>query len=209
MERKNTILLTVIAIATLLVAVVGATFAYFTAQFNVNNDEDANKKVEIQPTTVAPVYPGYQIVKALHVTGSGDGNAASVKVNITGSIGENMGKASHVKITIYKGTEKGENTEVSFSSKPVTQTEGSTTKYYDAGELATGSASKVSSAEWTQTEQTVSRSFTINNITGTTNVYYFVVVEYINDNTQAQDAEKEETISLTLTAEAIDVNVAP
>ena len=31
MERKNTILLTVIAIATLLVAVVGATFAYFTA----------------------------------------------------------------------------------------------------------------------------------------------------------------------------------
>ena len=32
MEKKNTILLTVIAVATLLVAVVGATFAYFTAQ---------------------------------------------------------------------------------------------------------------------------------------------------------------------------------
>lgn len=31
-NRKNTILLTVIAVATLLVAVVGATFAYFTAQ---------------------------------------------------------------------------------------------------------------------------------------------------------------------------------
>ena len=31
MEKKNTILLTVIAVATLLVAVVGATFAYFTA----------------------------------------------------------------------------------------------------------------------------------------------------------------------------------
>ncbi len=31
MERKNTMLLTVIAVATLLVAVVGATFAYFTA----------------------------------------------------------------------------------------------------------------------------------------------------------------------------------
>lgn len=29
MEKKNTLLLTVIAIATLLVAVVGATFAYF------------------------------------------------------------------------------------------------------------------------------------------------------------------------------------
>ena len=32
MEKKNTVLLTVIAIATLLVAMVGATFAYFTAQ---------------------------------------------------------------------------------------------------------------------------------------------------------------------------------
>lgn len=32
MDRKNTLLLTVIAVATLLVAVVGATFAYFTAQ---------------------------------------------------------------------------------------------------------------------------------------------------------------------------------
>ena len=31
-NRKNTILLTVIAVATLLVAVVGATFAYFSAQ---------------------------------------------------------------------------------------------------------------------------------------------------------------------------------
>ena len=31
-NKKNTILLTVIAVATLLVAVVGATFAYFTAQ---------------------------------------------------------------------------------------------------------------------------------------------------------------------------------
>ena len=31
MEKKNMVLLTVIAIATLLVAVVGATFAYFTA----------------------------------------------------------------------------------------------------------------------------------------------------------------------------------
>lgn len=36
MEKKNTILLTVIAVATLLVAVVGATFAYFTATATPN-----------------------------------------------------------------------------------------------------------------------------------------------------------------------------
>lgn len=37
MEKKNTVLLTVIAVATLLVAVVGATFAYFTATANTDN----------------------------------------------------------------------------------------------------------------------------------------------------------------------------
>ena len=35
--RRDTVLLTVIAIATLLVAIVGATFAFFTAQLNGNN----------------------------------------------------------------------------------------------------------------------------------------------------------------------------
>lgn len=38
MERKNTLLLTVIAIATLLVAVVGATFAFFASQVNTTQN---------------------------------------------------------------------------------------------------------------------------------------------------------------------------
>lgn len=42
--RKNTILLTVIAIATLLVAVVGATFAFFTAQGGAAKDVDITVK---------------------------------------------------------------------------------------------------------------------------------------------------------------------
>lgn len=37
MDNKNTILLTVVAVATLLVTAVGATFAYFTAQVDHNN----------------------------------------------------------------------------------------------------------------------------------------------------------------------------
>ena len=40
MEKKNTVLLTVIAIATLLVAVVGATFAYFSADTTTNNNAE-------------------------------------------------------------------------------------------------------------------------------------------------------------------------
>lgn len=41
-NKKNTILLTVIAVATLLVAVVGATFAYFTAQGGAAADANIN-----------------------------------------------------------------------------------------------------------------------------------------------------------------------
>lgn len=51
MEKKNTVLLTVIAIATLLVAVVGATFAFFTAQ----QDTTGATTVEVQ-TKAADVF---------------------------------------------------------------------------------------------------------------------------------------------------------
>lgn len=44
MERRNTLLLTIIAIATLLVAVVGATFAYVASGTIANNDATTNKE---------------------------------------------------------------------------------------------------------------------------------------------------------------------
>ena len=47
MEKKNTLLLTVIAVATLLVAVVGATFAYF-GSFSTDNIQSANVNVTTQ-----------------------------------------------------------------------------------------------------------------------------------------------------------------
>ena len=50
MEKKNTVLLTVIAIATLLVAVVGATFAYFGA--STTNTASSTVKVETKPADV-------------------------------------------------------------------------------------------------------------------------------------------------------------
>lgn len=44
MEKKNTVLLTVIAVATLLVAVVGATFAYFSATVTEENKTETKLK---------------------------------------------------------------------------------------------------------------------------------------------------------------------
>ncbi|MEG1506295.1 MAG: hypothetical protein RR478_02230 [Bacilli bacterium] len=53
MEKKNTLLLTVIAVATLLVAVVGATFAFFTAQKGTGANANVNVKTS---TTDSLVY---------------------------------------------------------------------------------------------------------------------------------------------------------
>ncbi len=81
MEKKNTILLTVIAIATLLVAVVGATFAYFTAQVTpVDNEATRTTTVKtyVLPSakmtmgdtiTSADLYPGGKIVRSLTIKG--------------------------------------------------------------------------------------------------------------------------------------------
>lgn len=84
MEKKNTILLTVIAVATLLVAVVGATFAYFTA--TATNDGDGSSTGVVNTATVASVklttadagksqrtvYPGTMNYAAMSVVGSKD-----------------------------------------------------------------------------------------------------------------------------------------
>ena len=52
MEKKNTLLLTVIAVATLLVAVVGATFAYF-GSFTANANANAAINVQTQAATAS------------------------------------------------------------------------------------------------------------------------------------------------------------
>ncbi|MBQ8902019.1 MAG: hypothetical protein IJY87_03005 [Bacilli bacterium] len=56
MDKKNTMLLTVIAVATLLVAVVGATFAYFTAENTASGSTTATVTTQaVGAVTVAPV----------------------------------------------------------------------------------------------------------------------------------------------------------
>lgn len=81
-ERKskgNTILLTVIGIATLLVAMVGATFAYFTATINSSN---TSSSVQIQTATVAVSYDNGASV---NVTGLMPGGTITDKVITIGN----------------------------------------------------------------------------------------------------------------------------
>ncbi len=122
MERKNTILLTVIAIATLLVAVVGATFAYFTATITDNRDgtEDkgqtnissgsvaetvvvSNVEENAGKFTVADVYPGHKEVAALAVKVTSETSASS-HIQIVWN-GTNGFPTSDVEVRVYKKDE--------------------------------------------------------------------------------------------------------
>ncbi len=113
MEKKNTILLTVIAIATLLVAVVGATFAYFTASVTTDPKSDNTPTAITTQTLVSAVMksgdnvssqdalPGFKAVRSVEITGSGSENALPINTQIvlTPSI---AGFEGNVKYKVYK-----------------------------------------------------------------------------------------------------------
>lgn len=120
MEKKNMVLLTVIAVATLLVAVVGATFAYFTANITNNyNGSGDNGKTNVQAGRVAgttlvsnvageagsftatDVYPGHKEVAALKVNVT-DESSTNAKINITYNATTNGFTDGSIKLRVYK-----------------------------------------------------------------------------------------------------------
>ncbi len=157
MERKNMVLLTVIAVATLLVAVVGATFAYFTATVTDNRDSGtgqgttsietskiastttvANIDGEAGKFTAEDVYPGHKEIAAVKVSvsgASGDTSRIAFNYNVTeNTIGED------INVTIYRAnndtsalsiTEDGNWFKCEKKSKPKTESEDGTMLYYE------------------------------------------------------------------------------
>ena len=123
MEKKNMVLLTVIAVATLLVAVIGATFAFFTATVQDDRDDSGDTGAtsltagSVASTTVVgsvsgaagqftatDVYPGHMEVAALSVKADnkeGDKNSVTdiaIKYNVT----KNDFADNEIKVSVYK-----------------------------------------------------------------------------------------------------------
>ena len=125
MEKKNMVLLTVIAVATLLVAVVGATFAYFTATVQDTREDGSGKgetKVtagSIANTTVVSnvsqaagkfeatgVYPGHTEVAGLSVKATHNKEeATNTKINIVYDVTSNTFAKDEIEINVYKSSE--------------------------------------------------------------------------------------------------------
>ncbi len=219
MERKNMVLLTVIAVATLLVAVVGATFAYFTA--NVKIDNPANNTTQIKTKALASAtmtlgdkievtdaLPGWKGIKTLKVKGGGEAGAESTKATIKLTPTGSTLFPSHMKYTLYKvdSPDYSDITaeELCTSSQP-SDPETDDHKHYDKmtctltsleGKEVAGHNAQIIASDTPITEDiTVDTS---------TDSMYYLYLEYVNDAGQDQNAEQGKTFSLDIGFEVND-----
>ncbi len=228
MEKKNTILLTVIAVATLLVAVVGATFAYFTATSapndpsnasadattaniaSVNVTSSANQKAYLEyPGGIAVLGAGVQIKKDAASAGSTSTVAYNVNLTYTNET------ATNLQYTIYRAEKNNEDSIAladldALCSLSVSNVGGEDQYSYtctkNAAALAANYGTKVGETGTLtagQTSQEISvkaESFDLDSEAAINNsYYYYVVVEYPNSGDQNADMGDAITLDLDVT----------
>ena len=192
MEKKNVIFLSVIAVATLLTAVIGTTFAYFTATINSNGTGAVNVTTKTiagasmalgDTITVTDALPGFKKVKTMTVTGSGaaDSQGANATITVTPNIAEQF--AEDVSWVLYKSK-----TAIECESHPVTDG----TKYYDNA-TCTGieSATKVIEG----TTEAKSENIVVNYNTSDN---YYLVLSYKNYTDKEQNTQQGKTFSVKM-----------
>lgn len=224
MEKKNTILLTVIAIATLLVAVVGATFAYFTAQVTTSNNDNNTVRATTYALTEVTMnygslveskgmYPGTTLRKDAYITTKCPDNVTTCEpvnsvITIT-TTDEDDVFGNDIKWTLYRMNSKTDEVECTVTD----HTTGG--KYYatstctglDNGtEVATGTGAGVKTIKV--------RSYGVDDTTKgytKTDEKYYLVVEYLDrtvttgegeeavTTTTAQNEQQGHTFSVAMT----------
>ena len=191
MEKNNVIFLSVIAVATLLTAVIGTTFAYFTA--TVSSTGEAATTVSTKTVATATmafgddisatnVLPGYKTVKPMTVTGSGaaDAQGANATITVTPNIPSDFG--SDVTWVLYKSA-----TPITCESSPVT----TGAQYYDnASCTGIDSATKVIEGSTSP----VSTNIVVEHSTADN---YYLVVSYANNGDQTV-AQSGKSFSVTM-----------
>lgn len=211
MEKKNTVLLTVIAVATLLVAVVGATFAYFTAtttpagnggQADVTTTTVGNVDLTMAATTVSNElkYPGGYLAVGASVTATDTDTAYDYDLTYTVNGTITNGTATELTWTLY---EVSAEVATPISGCTLSETAAGETQYKYTGctvataltggtEVKTGTVAASGSETVTATLETLKTS-NVGTVT-----YYYLVVNYPDNGNQNADQNK--TISAELTS---------
>jgi len=216
MERKNAVLLTVIAVATLLVAVVGATFAYFTATTTPTGEGGTGT---VTTTTVGDIdltmaatsvtnelkYPGGYLAVGASVTATHEGNAAyNLTYDVNGTI--NNGTNTQLSWTLYEVA--------STVANPVTgctleeTKEGSETRYNYTGctvstTLTASTPVKTGTVAAKTNGNVLATGETLTSSTSGTVTYYYLVVSYPNSGNQDTDQGANITATLTNVTNAV------
>lgn len=226
MEKKNTVLLTVIAVATLLVAVVGATFAYFTATsssaagaagdtVNVKTAEVGDSAeintVSTKSGTTA-FYPGtigyVESEVSVKKTSANSSNTLDIGYSISGSV--TIDGLTDGKWTLYKSTEKISDVVTGCKTGDYSETDGTGTKYKDSCTLnpklsavTSGTTSGVTYVNGgTSSSSTISDTGTLTTAATTAaggKVYYYLVVEFENKD-EDQNTQQGVTVNFSLNA---------
>ena len=210
MEKKNTILLTVIAVATLLVAVVGATFAYFTATSNVTGEAHSTGEIDtatvgsvgITQTDLGPsanqIYPGTMnwVGTSVAATKSGTEADFTLTYDLTGDVTLSEAFSYDVEWTLYAVTT---NVATPVDCDPVTPTADPDGAQYSQtcrlDETLTSEVASGTIAAGETTDEVSYASQTVSTTGGTT--YYYLVVEYPNKQ-EKQNADQGKNITATL-----------
>ncbi len=231
MEKKNMVLLTVIAIATLLVAVVGATFAYFTATVTDNfSQEGDNGKTDITSSKVAntltfatadsnagkftaeDVYPGHKELATIKVTAQGDAETTAA-IRLAYSVTTNTFGADALEISVYKSDneitfEKENPLHCTKKTGTISEDDKNTKLYEECDDLATALTNKGatlvkdSKKNIPESESIILVDRDIIQIDSVSkDAYYYVLVEF-NDTNKAQDDLQGKTLDGEITITA-------
>lgn len=217
MEKKNMVLLTVIAVATLLVAVVGATFAYFTATSSTTDGNEATTSATTaQLATLSwtadetgrspQVYPGFKAFQAYTLAAGGTGSAR-YQLKLTANVDPAF-KSGDVTYTIYKATSEVTSSLFTPGNANVdTTTEPGVARYSITGAAfdSEGLTAVVENQPLTTVSDTVITGVgvqNVNTINGGTTEYYVLVLDFPNKNEAQTQQNATFSASLKLTAMA-------
>ena len=218
MEKKNMVLLTVIAVATLLVAVVGATFAYFTATSTTGGNETTTSATTAQLATLSwtaeetgrspQVYPGFKAFQAYTLAAGGTGSAR-YQLTLTANVDPAF-KSGDVTYSIYKATSEVTSSLFTPGNANVdTTTEPGVARYSITGAAFNSEAESLTAVVENQPLTTVSGTAitggpvsAVNTINGGTTEYYVLVLDFPNKNEAQTQQNATFSASLKLTAVA-------
>ena len=212
MEKKNMVLLTVIAVATLLVAVVGATFAYFTANVTTEGTETTTEVTTTKLATVTYTTgnkiqksdwcPGNYVANTFDIAAD-EGNTGPVNVRIYTKSSSSTFTTGNLKWELYEADSAEELPTVTegtcaFSDGGVDVENGqkySASGSIDKKELTAKKTGVLTSGAITELDYTIS-------IPQSGHKYYSLVV-YLEDTKSEQDADQNKTASMTVNVEYV------